>query len=122
MNKEKSSFAWIASTLWILYCFGVGWILFMALLRLASLTIHGDFRKNIDTSDTFPSACGSWAAANGCTRLTLQASGCVRQDSPDYDLLTYSNSWTTAPATLNYELAQCIDKADGAKLEYPEDL
>ena len=50
----------------------------LALIRLSSLLGQSGWRN--DLGEAFPSACGDWAEAQGCTRVTLEEAGCTRPD------------------------------------------
>lgn len=63
-------------TLWIIYIVLVVFIGILGFVRLVSLFRRITWRNELD--DKFPAACGSWAAQKGCTRVTLEESGCVR--------------------------------------------
>lgn len=65
--------------LWIIYICFIVFIGTLAFVRMIALFRRISWRNDLDGA--FPTACGSWAAKNGCTRVTLEESGCTRQKS-----------------------------------------
>ena len=60
----------------IFFCFTI----FMSTLtlgRVASLSRHHSWRKDIRIKNVFPPACGEWAEDKGCTRIVMESDGCV---------------------------------------------
>ena len=73
--KTKTHSVW-SKILWVLFVILVtGVIPPLAFARLMALWRRKHWRMD---QNKFPSACGSWAEANGCTRITLDEAGCVR--------------------------------------------
>ena len=76
--------------IWIFYIISILLLAFFAYLRICTLSKHKDWRDNvIDSSDPFPTACGDWAAKDGCTRLVLEADGCAKTGNlrEEYDIM-----------------------------------
>lgn len=55
--------------LWIIYVCFIVFIGTLAFVRMIALFRRVSWRNDLDGQ--FPSACGSWAAKNGCTRVVL---------------------------------------------------
>ena len=88
--------------LWIIYVCFIAFICTLAFVRMIALFRRIKWRKDLE-SDEFPTACGSWAEDNGCTRVTLNKAGCVRTKS-----LTTDNSVvfdTNVDRLLNTQIA-----------------
>jgi len=73
-----------------------------------------------DLDDKFPTACGDWAVPHGCTRVTLEKSGCYREkDIPSTNALIFN---INVDRLLNTQIEQCVNQLEGAKLMHPSDL
>ena len=77
------------------------WIFIFTLFfgRIASLRRRHYWRKSAEAGNIFPGACGVWAAANGCTRITMN--DCTRPGSIPTD---QSILFDVSLATLNNAL------------------
>ena len=77
--------------IWFCFVTIISIIGFLAFIRLFSLFRRIQWRKELGAN--FPSNCGSWAEADGCTRITLDKSGCVRQfDIPTENSILFSET------------------------------
>ncbi len=65
--------------MWIIYICFIIFIGVLAFVRIVALFRRIKWRNNLDSE--FPDNCGSWSLDHGCTRVTLEASGCVREKS-----------------------------------------
>ena len=90
----------------------------MSFARLISLFRRVKWRNDLDGQ--FPEACGSWAQEHGCTRVTLESSGCTRpkEISKNNSLIFDIN----VDRILNTQIDACVKTIDGAKLMSPSDL
>ena len=104
--------------LWILFVIFVSFVGVLGSVRLISLSMRTSWRT--DLGSTFPTACGSWAAGNGCTRVTLEKDGCTRPDkiSTENGLIVSS----TDDELINGVIASCVDDLSGAKLMSPDNF
>ena len=103
---------------WIIYICFILFISAMAFVRLICLFRRIEWRN--DLGNTFPASCGDWASEHGCTRVTLEADGCMRPGS-----ITTSNSLVfdeNVDRLLNTQIEMCINTLDGAKLMNPDNL
>ena len=85
---------------------------------MISLLRRDKWRDDLDGK--FPSACGAWSENNGCTRVTLEQSGCVRAKS-----ISTENSLIfsiNVDRLLNTQIEQCVDEITGSKLMSPDNL
>lgn len=90
----------------------------LGIIRLISLFRRVTWRSNLD--DQFPDSCGDWSVPHGCTRVTLQKSGCFReQDIPSQNALIFN---INVDRVLNTQIEQCVNQLEGAKLMHPSDL
>jgi len=106
MKQEvaKKNTRW-SSTIWVIYICLVVLIGTMGFLRLVGLLRRVLWRE--DLGDNFPSACGDWSEAHGCTRVTLLNSGCERvEDISGSNSIIFATSLDTL---LNSELSDCIE-------------
>ena len=72
-----------------------------------------------DLGTTFPSACGSWAEAMGCTRIMLEKNSCVRaKQIPEQNTLILNSDDDNL---VNGVIATCANSLGGAKIMSPDD-
>lgn len=90
----------------------------MCFARIVVLFRRISWRNSLDGQ--FPSACGSWAEAKGCTRVVLDQSGCVRAESIPQDNTIIIDTVLDKP--LNNQISLCVDEIPGGKLMSPKDL
>ena len=91
----------------------------LGFIRLVSLLRRVKWRDDLD--DFFPVACGDWSVPNGCTRVTLEQSGCERaKDITTENSLIFNVGGVDR--LLNTQIEQCVEDVDGAKLMSPSDL
>ena len=76
MEEKKKQGRW-SSILWIIYIIFIVFIGVLLFVRFVALLRRIKWRNSLD--EKFPAECGSWAADSGCTRVTLEESGCVRE-------------------------------------------
>lgn len=90
----------------------------LAFVRVYALCDHMGWRSNVEGQ--FPTNCGYWAIDNGCTRVSLEQSGCTRP----LGIVTENSVifQTKDDEDLNHNIAICINKLTGAKLIGPEGL
>ena len=103
-EERKKSTRW-SRVLWIVYICFIVLIGTMCFARLVSLLRRIKWRNDLDGQ--FPTDCGSWAKEKGCTRVTLEASGCVDEKS-----IKTSNSLVfdvQVDRLLNTQIKECIN-------------
>ena len=116
-EESKKNNRW-SRVLWIVYLCFIVFIGVLGIVRLISLFRRVKWRADLD--DKFPDACGDWSVEHGCTRVTLEESGCVREkDIPSHNSLIFNIS---VDRLLNTQIEQCVDSLEGAKLMHPSDL
>ena len=116
--EEKKKNNGYNKILWGTYVFFIVFIGVLGFVRLISLFRRVKWRGDLD--DKFPAACGDWAVEKGCTRVTLEKSGCVREKSiPDQNALIFN---INVDRVLNTQIEQCVETLEGAKLMHPDDL
>ena len=104
VQEEQAKSSTRNKTLWIIYICLVVFIGALSFVRLIALFRRIKWRNDLD--DTFPSACGSWAAEHGCTRVTLEESGCVRaKDIPAQNSVIFD---INVDRLLNTQISQCV--------------
>ena len=105
-------------TLWIIYIVLVVFIGTLGFVRLISLFRRIEWRNSLDGA--FPAECGSWAASKGCTRVTLEQSGCVRPKSiPAENSVIFD---VNVDRLLNTQISECVHNTRGAKIMSPSNL
>ena len=77
----------------------------MVFARLVSLLRRIKWRNDLDGQ--FPADCGSWAKEKGCTRVTLEASGCVDEKSIKTDNSLVFD--VDVDRLLNTQIKECIN-------------
>ena len=101
------------------YMFFLGFITVLSFLRLFSVFMHMKWRKEL--YGEFPTECGDWAVDNGCTRVQLEAAGCVRAK----DIVTENSiifEEVTDENELNSAISDCIEGMTDAKIMSPNNL
>lgn len=89
--------------------------------RLFALCRRVQWRN--DLGDNFPTACGSWAEADGCTRIELSNDQCVRSSEiPSENSIVFPATESDALSNFYTKLDTCIGDLSGAKLMSPKDL
>ena len=105
-------------TLWIIYVCLVVFIGVLAFVRLIALFRRITWRNDLDGT-VFPE-CGDWSVDEGCTRITLNSSECVKAKSiPDNNSVIFDVS---VDRLLNTQIQYCVRDIKGAKLQSPKDL
>ena len=66
---QKNNPGFCRKLIWVLYVTSIVCLGLLAFARLFALCRRTSWRSDLDGA--FPTACGSWAEANGCTRVTL---------------------------------------------------
>ena len=116
-EERKKSYRW-SRIVWIIYICFIVLMGTMFFARLVSLLRRIKWRNDLDGK--FPDACGSWSEEKGCTRVTLEASGCVRQkEIPTENSLIFD---INVDRLLNTQIKDCVDGIRGAKLMSPPHL
>ena len=77
--------------LWVIYICLTIFVGFLAIIRIIALTSRMSWRESVNGN--FPTACGDWAEANGCTRISLYETGCTRPESiPTENSIVFATS------------------------------
>ena len=116
-ETPRKQACWV-KPLWLLLIAFTVLVSFLAVIRIAALSSRSGWRS--DQGSSFPEACGSWAEANGCTRVTMKQDGCIRPEK-----IVSENSLilpTGNDALVNSVIAGCIDDLSGAKLMSPDNF
>ncbi len=101
--------------LWVLYICLTVFVLLLGAVRIIALTDHIHWRESVN--GVFPTACGDWAEADGCTRITLEESGCTRPlEIPTENSIVFE---TADDVEFNNSIASCINGLVGAKVISP---
>jgi hypothetical protein len=79
-EEKKSSGRW-QQVLWVFYVVLVVYLCGASFARIVCLFRRSSWRSSLDGQ--FPEACGDWAT-KGCTRVVLEADGCVRANDIVY--------------------------------------
>ena len=116
-EEQKKNHRW-SRILWIVYICFIVLIGAMAFARLVSLLRRIRWRNDLDGK--FPNSCGSWSEDSGCTRVTLESSGCTRaKDITSHNSLIFD---VNVDELLNTQIKECVNGIEGAKLMFPRDL
>ena len=101
--------------LWVIYICLTVFVAILGIVRIIALTDRMHWRDTVD--GVFPQACGDWAEANGCTRITLEESGCTRPlEIPTENSIVFE---TADDEEFNNSIASCINDLTGAKVISP---
>ena len=113
---------WLKKLFWVLYCIFVVMLFLLTFLRIFVLCRRTEWRS--DLNDEFPTECGEWAAAAGCTRLVMEKEsmkgGCVKTGdlASEYEIVFEVDG----DKSLNGNIQTCIDNTPGAKLHSPSTI
>ena len=117
---EKSTC--VKKLVWVLYIIYVVMLFLLTFLRIFVLCRRTEWRGELN--DEFPTECGPWAAAAGCTRLVMQKEsaedGCVKTGdlASEYAIVFEVDG----DKSLNGNIQTCIDNTPGAKLHSPDTI